>query len=223
MTWHLRLTPLFGFLLLLAAALSSAQEGTKDKKEATKDKKDLTATKTANYYPLQEGNEWHYKVTVGGNSVTAISRIAKIEKIDDMPLSRLEASVNDKIVATEHLTQTADGIFRHRNNGQEIAPPICLLKYPVKAGSKWEGPITVGKDAGNYTAEATEEDVEVPAGKFKAVKVVIALESNKQKINTTYWFVKDLGFVKQTVATAQLTILMELEKSTLAKQEKKGP
>ena len=207
MTRHLRLTPLFGLLLLLSAEHASAQEG---------------AGATANnYYPLQAGNEWTFKVTVGGNSVTAISRIAKIEKIDDLSLSRLEASINDKIIATEHLNQTKEGIFRHRNNGQEITPPICLLKYPVKAGAKWEGPITVGKDAGKYAAEATEEEVEVPAGKFKALKVAIALESNKQKINTTYWFVKDLGFVKQTVVTAQLNILMELEKSSLAKQEKK--
>lgn len=221
---HLRFLPLFGIVFLLAASLTAAQDAKKDKKDDTKkdetkkddakkDKKEDKAGKPAvDYYPLAVGNEWKYRVEVGGNSAQAVSKIAKIETIDGVAMARLEATVNGNIVATEHLRATDKGVYRHRNNGQEITPPIMLLKYPAKAGDKWEGDITVGKEKGKYSCESKEENIEVTAGKYKAVKVTIRLESKGQNVTTAYWFVKDVGFVRQTVEAGDLNINMELEK-----------
>jgi hypothetical protein len=217
MKWHLWLPSIVGLLFLLAGVLSNAQEAKKEK--------DAKKVKAPNYYPLQVGNQWDFRVEVMGNSASAVSKIAKIEKIDDVLLARLEATVNGKIVATEHLRQTDQGIFRHRNNGQEISPPICLLKYPVKPGDKWDGDITVGTEKGKYFCEAAEEQVGVPAGKFKATRVKIRLETEqngvKNTVNTTYWFVLDIGFVRQTVDAGNLNIVMELEKFEPANDKKK--
>ena len=216
---HLRLTLVVGILFVLASAFSSAQ----DAKKVKEDKKD---PKTPNFYPLQVGNKWTFRVEVGGNTAVAVSTIAKNETIDGTPMARLEAAINGKVIATEHLTQTDKGVFRHRNNGQEINPPICLLKYPVKAGAKWEGDIAVGTEKGKYFCETAEEAVEVTAGKFKATRVSIKLESEengvKKTVTTAYWFVKDIGFVKQTVEAGNLSILMELEKFEPAKEKKKS-
>lgn len=195
------------FLLITALAWAPAQPG----KEV----------KTPNYYPLQVGNEWRFKVAVGDKSATAISRIVKIDTINGLALARLEATVNDQIIATEHLRQTPEGIFRHRNQGQEITPPICLLKFPAKPGAKWSADITVGKDTGKYHCETKEETVKVPAGEFKTLRVTIRLESQGKAVNTSYWFVPEVGFVRQTVEAEQLSIVMELEKYTLAKDPKK--
>lgn len=210
MRWQLRIVGTAGILFLAAGTFTSAQ----DKKDKG-DKKPVGVA--VNYYPLEVGNKWTFNVAVGGNTATAVSSITKIEMINGKPMARLEASVNGKVVANEHLHQTAEGIFRHRNNGQEIDPPICLLKYPVKAGAKWQGEIKVGTDDGKYFCESKEEAVEVPAGKFKAVRVSIRLESKGQTVNTAYWFVKDVGFVKQTVDAAGLNIVMDLEKFERAK------
>jgi hypothetical protein len=199
---QLRLSVMFGALFLLATAFADGQD--KD-------------GKTPNYFPLQVGNQWNFKVTVGENSNTAVSRIAKIETIDKQPMALLEASVNGNVVAKEHLMQTDQGIFRYRNNNTEISPPICLLKYPVKDKAKWSDDIKVGNDKGKYFCETKEEAVETPAGKFKAVRVSIRLESKGQNINTVYWFAKDVGIVKQTVDAKDLSILMELEKFEPAK------
>jgi hypothetical protein len=197
----------FGFLLTAPFA-----RGQDEKKKAPP---------PPNYYPLQVGNEWNFRVTVGGNSVNAISRIAKIETIDGKPLARLEASLNGNIVATEHLRVTPEGVFRYRNNGQEIVPPICLLKFPAKSNSKWDGNIKVGAEQGKYFCEAKEANVEVPAGKFKALHVAIRLETKGQTVTTAYWFVPNVGFVRQTVDAGGMSILMELEKYTPGKSDKK--
>ena len=210
---HLRLLPVFGVVLFLSSVNADAQD---------KDKKD---TKAPNYYPMQAGAQWHFNVQVGDNSFKAVSKIAKIESIDEVPLARLEAYIDGELKATEHLNQTDKGVFRHRNNGKEITPPICLLKYPIKAGAKWEGDITVGTETGKYYCEVQDDDVSVPAGKFKTTRVSIRLESDvkgeKKVVNTKYWFVPNIGFVRQTVDAGDLHIVMELEKFEMGKQPKK--
>lgn len=165
-----------------------------------------------NYYPLEAGNSWTFRVEVNGNQVTATSRIAKIEKINDISMGRLEATVNDKIVATEHLQQNDKGVFRHRFNGLEVEPPLELLRYPVKAGEKWAGELKVGADTGKFSAVTGEENVEVPAGKYKTVRVAIQLIEKGKTIDTTYWFARDVGIVKQTVVTEGLNLVMELDR-----------
>lgn len=219
MKWQLRLLPIYGSALLMAASFAAAQP---DKKGNPVDQ--------GNYYPLQVGNRWEYRVDVAGSSAKAISSIVKFEPVEGAYLARLEAKVNDIAVASEHLRSDDKGIFRVRNNTQEISPPICLLKYPVRSGDRWEGDITVGKEKGKYSCETREEtidvpagrikNVDVPAGKFKAMKVTVTLDAKGQKVSTSYWFVKDVGFVKQTVEAGELNINMELEKFDLVNGQK---
>lgn len=202
-----------GVFFVLAGVLAAGQE----KKESQTPKKE---SKTPNYYPLQVGNEWTFRVEAGGKTAKAVSRITKIETIDKVPLALLEASVDGRVVASEHLRQTDKGIFRYRNNRQEITPPVCLLKYPAKAGAKWSGDIAVGEDKGKYFAETTEETVEVKAGKYKAMRVDLTVESPKTgTVKTTYWWVPDLGFVRQTIDARGANVVMELEKFQPAKKE----
>jgi hypothetical protein len=209
--WHI---PVLSIVVLLIATLVGSGKPDRDPDKGTKETKD-------NYYPLQVGNEWHYQLSVMGITKNMVTRIAKIENIDGKSLARLEAEVDGMAAATsEHLTQTDKGIFRHRNNGMEIDPPICLLRFPAKAGDKWDGKVMVGKEKANYKCETTEEEVQVAAGKFKALKVGVHLEANGQKVDTSYWFAKDVGFVKQTVDIAGIAIEMELQKFQLKKDAK---
>lgn len=209
MKWHMRALPIFGVVFLLAASLAGAKPaGSKDSKDKAEQ---------ANYYPLQVGNKWEYRVDVAGTTAKAISTIVKTEAIDGVELARLEATVNNAVVATEHLKASDKGVFRYRNNGKDIVPPICLLKYPVRPGDRWDGDITVGTEKGKYYCETREEPVEVPAGKFKAIKVTLTVDAKMQKVSTSYWFVSDIGFVKQIVEAGDLHIAMELDKYELAK------
>src|SRR5262245_7241106 len=109
MTWYRRVTWCAGTLFFVFAALSSTLHAKPDKGD---DKKSL------NYYPLQVGNQWSFKISVGENSANAVSRISKMEAFppDNQELARLEASVNNSVVAVEHLKQKDDGVYRYRNN-----------------------------------------------------------------------------------------------------------
>ena len=98
------------------------------------------------YYPLKVGTKWTYDIDTGTdqNKLQAMNQIAKIETIDGKSLARLETIVNGTVVASEHLSSTPEGIFRHRVNGVEVVPPVCILKYPFKERESWEAAPTIG-------------------------------------------------------------------------------
>jgi hypothetical protein len=193
------------FIALLLLQTDSSNAGG-DKKAKGKD------AKTPNYYPLEAGNKWTYQLNVNGKLVTMVSKIAKIETIDQLKLARLEAEIGGNVGQTEHLQQTDKGIFRHRSNGLEVTPPLVLMKYPFKVGEKWGGEFTALGQKAKYSCEAGEETVEVAAGKFKTARMVLTVEQNGQTVATTYWFAENVGFVKQTLDLGGVNILAELQK-----------
>jgi hypothetical protein len=173
---------------------------------------------TPNYFPLQVGNAWHYQLTANANKAKVVNRIGRTETVNGVALAVLETSVPDKgVVNTEHLLQNDKGIFRYRNNTQDLNPPLLLMKFPFKAGEKWEGDITINNEKGKYYSEAQAETITVPAGQFKTVRVVIRAEAGAQKFTTTYWFAQNIGLVKQTAELPGLNLTMELEKFERAK------
>jgi hypothetical protein len=190
------------FLLVLLTVASSASPQDPGGKKAPPD-----------YYPLREGTKWHYRVEVGGKMVQVTNQIAKVETIDGQPLARLETVVGGQVTASEHLRTTAQGIFRHRYNGIDVTPPLCLLKYPVKDGESWASDVKIGGMQLKVRCRVgREEEVEVPAGKYKAVTSDVETEVGGVKITTKYWFASGVGVVKQTADLGGKAVSLQLEK-----------
>lgn len=192
---------LFLFVLALSCQpLATAQEKTQESKS---------------YYPLKAGNKWTYQIEsdTAAKGSKLINQIAKMEKIDGVPLFRLETTAKERVVATEHLSVNDKGIFRDRMNGGEITPPICLLKFPIKKNDSWKTESMSGKEKLKVACKSDEEEIEVPAGKFKTVKVIIDAEVAGAGIlvSTTYWFAPGIGMVKQhvNINSMQFSILLE--------------
>jgi hypothetical protein len=194
-----RLTGLLVFLLLVGTAQSQPSEADTD------------------YYPLKVGTKWFYQVKTGNMDDKIILQVAKKEKIDEKELFRLETVKDGNVLANEHLSSSSKGVFRNRFNGAEASPPVQLLKYPIKAGETWKEVVTVAGQKIPMTCKVGQDDVTVPAGKFKAVTVQIDAEVGDTKITTTYWFVQGKGPVKQTADIAGTKVTMELEKVEMGK------
>jgi hypothetical protein len=193
---------LFVFGLALSCQpVATAQEKTQDSKS---------------YYPLKVGNKWTYQIesdAVPKGSSKLIHQIAKIDKKAGVSLAQLEIVARDKVTASEHLSITDKGIFRNNYNGEEITPPTCILKFPIKKNNTWKTESMGGKEKLNVTCKSDEEEIEVPAGKFKTVKVVSDAEVVGAGIivSTTYWFAQGVGVVKQhvNINSMQFTLLLE--------------
>src|SRR5579864_9196820 len=46
---------------------------------------------STNYYPLEVGNEWHYRIEMFGSSNLSVVKVTKSEVIDGLPLARAAA------------------------------------------------------------------------------------------------------------------------------------
>ena len=170
--------------------------------------------KLPDYYPLKPGTKWTYLVDAGGGKTVAVTnQIAKNETIDGKSMARSETIVNGSVVASEHLTSTAEGVFRCRYNGVEVSPPVCILKYPFKENAMWEANATVGSEQLKLKGVSGKlEQVTTPAGKYMAASVVTETTVQGTKIKAKFWFAPDVGIVKQDTEIGDKAIKLELIK-----------
>lgn len=115
-------------------------------------------------------------------------------------------------VATDVVSIGGDGIYRHAVNDVPLDPHLCLLKFPIKIGDKWATDFTTrsGKWTGTRVVKAVEE-VEVPAGKFKAVRVEHEYALDKEKYKQTLWIAPNVGVVKHAHKDKTVSVLKSFE------------
>jgi hypothetical protein len=200
-----RLVALFAVTALVAPALSAKDE------------------KQPNYYPVGVGHTWEYDLQVAGMTKTFTAKFTKSEKDGDKELFLLEAEIDGmNVPMTEHVSVSAAGVMRHKFNGIALETPLPLLKYPYKAKDSWTTKTKIGGDELEVKAETGEvEEIETPAGKYRAVPVTLEAEQMGMKVVTTYWFVADVGIVSQKMKIGEVEFSTKLKKFTPGKADKK--
>lgn len=94
-----------------------------------------------------------------------------------------------------------------------------LIKLPAKEGDKWE--VKQGGRTWTYMA-GKEEEVEVPAGKFKALRVESEADaSRKPALKDTHWYTPGVGYVKSVISINGRETTFELKSFTPGKDEPK--
>lgn len=176
-----------------------------------------TQGKDSEYYPMQDGNAWTYRV---GDKKFQL-KIAKHEKVGEVNCARVEMLEENSVKSSELIGVTAQGVSRFRFEDKDTSPPILILKLPPKKDETWKVDSTVGKTAkaagetlkGTFKA-GEEKEVTVPAGKYTNVITAGSddLDANGQKIGFTYYFAKDVGMVKQVIDLGGQKVTIELEK-----------
>ena len=212
-------TALSTLLVVVGAAFPAVQSQTADKAKpslpaATPD------AKVRNYYPLKAGTKWHYTFDAGnGQKGTVTSEIAEVEKSSGKSLSRLEFKVNGQVTSnTEHLMSDDSGVYRAKSNRLDLIPPLCILKYPIKADQSWQSkPVVGGQQQAMTCREGAEEEIQVPAGKYRAIPCTIEMTQAGAKLMITNWFAEDVGVVKQRIEFGPRVFSMELTKYEPAK------
>jgi hypothetical protein len=183
-------------------------------------------TTTTPYYPLAVGNTWYYRV--GENHFSL--KVAKIEEVGDkkkLKCARIELIVNDKPISFEHIAVTPEAVVRCTFENKTAVPPIPFFKLPYKKGATWNVESRVDGQLLKGTFTANEEDTTIPmaanlqnpTGKVRAISVTGKdLMVNGVKMNLTYYFMENIGMVKQVIEYAGQKAVIELEKYELAKK-----
>ena len=177
-----------GIFLLVAAALPGTAQVASDK------------AKQPDYYPLRVGTKWTYEINAGaGRKSLVTNQITMIETIGGKSLARLEAVVNGKVIGTEHLSSTPEGVFRHRLNKDDLNPPACIIKYPHKEGERWGINTTVGAEQLRLDFQSGKsEPVELPSGRYQTISVIAQTDAQGTHIAATSWYAPEIGMVRQS-------------------------
>ncbi len=176
--------------------------------------------KKPNYFPLAKGNKWEYRHTKGSEKSDAVIEVKEVETKDGKTSAVLKSDL-DGMTFDDRVAVGAKGVVRETIQGNQLNPPLVMLKYPVKAGEKWEQTVKAAGIALKFTSEAKDAgEVKVPAGTYKAVRVETILEVEGSRIEIGSWYADGVGLIKQTVTTddgANTVASMELTKFTPGK------
>jgi hypothetical protein len=165
-------------------------------------------------FPLTVGSTWHY--IMGDKKVT--SKVVAEEKIGGLMCAKIESSLDGNPFVTEHVAMTADGLVRTAYNGQQPDKPVLFLKHKGKKGDTWDIDVKIGAETAKGKFTAGEEEIEVPAGKFKVITSSGEFDINGQKIGFTYYYAEKVGMVKQVAQAGDMKVTLELEKFEPAKK-----
>jgi hypothetical protein len=140
----------------------------------------------AYYHPTREGDTQVYEIRHPDSVSEYTVVVKKVE--EEYPGGRTLPTVE----------VSAAGVYRvARKDGGK---PVPVLKLPAKVGDSWsssesaEGKATVSS---THRVAALDEEVEVPAGKFKAIRLETTIDIDGRMLKkTTTWYAPGVGMVK---------------------------
>jgi hypothetical protein len=180
----------------------------------------------ADYFPLRVGDSWTYR-NISDESQYTLKVLAEEPQTDGA--TRYQVELHAGVIILKLFSKTKEWVLLHaerypEHEGMEAKyePPRNYLPNPPKPGFTWTWK---GRD---YTqSEVTEkgevngfETVTVPAGNFRAMKVVNEVSSGSAVMRKTYWYADGVGLVKTTTTGGKISYGSELIDYSFKKKPK---
>jgi len=177
------------------------------------------------YYPHKEGDTWDFQVKVADNVKLDLTfKVAGHEKVNGVDCIIMEGRANGQLVQKEFLEVSDKGVIAHKremHGGKliiSLSPPEPMYKFPLEKNKKWtwKGKLNDKLEGDFEFAVLDEEEVEVPAGKFKAFKVEMkGSASDKSSVQVIRWIAKDVGVVKEESSPGGMQFTAVLKSYTI--------
>jgi hypothetical protein len=193
--------------LVIWCAVGSAAPAPKEKAEAP-------------YYPTTVGDRRVYESRTRSGKSEWTEVVTKVETKDKV--TRVSVGLErEKKVEPFAVIEVSDAEIVRASGSGAVGPPKVLLKLPLKAGASWSWEL-VTENKGSFKEVFTfvgEEEIEVPAGKFKAARVDVAFEVNGKiaKRTQTLWYARGVGLVKDRFESSNGEKVTELKSVTTGK------
>ncbi len=157
----------------------------------------LAALAQQEYFPLETGTTWTYRTDAGKDYVKKVVGRESVGGVDC-------AIVQHGDLEKHWMSASAEGVRVHRSRGVHFEKPLLLFKFPLAAGETWTGRSSVDGAEVLYSFKAAgEEEVEVPAGTFKAFRIDWSMGPAAGKT----WLARGVGPVKESYATGALALV----------------
>jgi len=143
--------------------------------------------KDESYFPLEPGMEWTFLVDGGLEEVRRIGARTTIRGRECVSVSPLCMGMS----GTPHLYSGPEGI---RILSPTTEPDVLWLKLPLQKGNRW----SLGS-AGEAEVLG-EEEIVVPAGRFRCWKITRLFSSALLPARITSWLARGVGEVRSVIA-----------------------
>jgi hypothetical protein len=171
-----------------------------------------------NYFPLSVNAVWKYKFTTStGGEFEFTQKMIEAEKQDDGSTWYKLELVSTQSIYT-WFSESDGWVLMHREKSDTYdgmyKPVKKYLKNPMFPGDTWEwkgkrpGATEVDLEESNQVGEI--EEIVVPAGTFKAIKVVTEVVQAGAPVKKTYWYADGVGFVKGVIDSGSFKSTSEL-------------
>jgi hypothetical protein len=131
---------------------------------------------------------------------TVTEVVTAVEKKGGAIIVSVAREVDGKLAsAVSQVKVTDQGLFRMSTQQTVFDVPYHVLKLPLKAGEAWTTEARAGGGAGTTFRYKVmkEEDVEVPAGKFKAFRIDVESDGQGRTSRASLWYAPRVGVVRQ--------------------------
>jgi hypothetical protein len=172
--------------------------------------------------PTADGTSWQYQMTQeagegfrlssptpdadGKVQLIVLYRIDGATNIDGKDLLKFEMHRDGVVTNTDLITVNEHGIIcsaRIDQDGEttKLDPPQIMVAAPLQIGASWDfnGDVA-GTKVHQHYGVVGEQDVTVPAGKFRAFQIH-GEQISPNPVTIDRWFVKGLGIVKDVTTT----------------------
>jgi hypothetical protein len=157
-------------------------------------------------YPLAPGHTWTFK-TDYDDTTEIVHHVAGREKVGEVDCLVLEVRSHNpelgapRLLRKEWLAPGEGGVLIHKQQRgrteMAVEKPFFKMKDPVRKDDEWRGEAKAAENAPRHHAVVEgEEEVEVPAGKFKAWKLRVKTESGRHVAEGFEWYAPGVGLVK---------------------------
>jgi hypothetical protein len=172
------------------------------------------------YFPLRVGDWWKYRsTTADGKQLEFTMKVLADEKqADGTSLYQVEIQTAFQPIHEWYSKPAGWVLWRReaypKNEALkvEFQPARQYLKNPLASGAawQWKGKGMMGVDIDESDRVIGSELVEVPAGKFQAMKVETRITQGGTPVTKTYWYANWVGLVKSMTDTGSVKSTTEL-------------
>jgi hypothetical protein len=148
------------------------------------------------YYPTGVGTKW---VMTTGTTDVAYEVTAVEQKREGVLISiGILNAKKDRVENHTKLLVSEDGLSEVEFQGEDVDPPLQILKQPEKSGVEWKIKSVRKGNLVHMTCICREpEEVTVEAGKFKAVPVdQVRTPADGKPYKSTSWYAPNVGLIK---------------------------
>lgn len=171
------------------------------------------------FFPHRLGDALVYQHGDGDAAPEEIVSVTKVEETEGAVFVTVARAMKGKPAKNSKARIDDRGVFWLEIGSRSLDPPICILTTPATRGKTWEDAIKLsgGDTAKTKYTIASEEEIEVPAGKFRAIRVDVDSEINGEHSMGVEWHAPDVGLVKSVTKVEPAAITITLKSRTSGK------